>query len=114
MASPIVEAMAGVWLFTDNTDFFGGRTREQDPIVATQFHVTFRFTRTMWLAGGRQLLHGRADNNWRETEPGPTAQLTHWRDVSSAALDRHQAIRVSVSRGAYTTIGADFTSVGAG
>ena len=27
----VVEAMAGVWLFTDNTDFVGGRTREQDP-----------------------------------------------------------------------------------
>ena len=25
----VVEAMAGVWLFTDNTDFFGGRTRSR-------------------------------------------------------------------------------------
>ena len=46
----VFEAMAGVWLFTDNTEFVG-RTREQNPIVATQFHVTYRFKRTMWLAG---------------------------------------------------------------
>ena len=50
--------MAGVWLFTDNTDFFGGRTREQDPIAATQIHVTYRFTRTMWLAGDANYFTG--------------------------------------------------------
>ena len=62
----VVEAMAGVWLFTDNTNFFGGSTREQDPIVATQFHLTYKFQRTMWLAadanyftGGRTTIGGR-------------------------------------------------------
>mgnify|MGYP003400205616 FL=1 len=30
----------------------------------------------------------------------------------SSALTRRQAIRVSVSRGAYTTVGADFTAIG--
>ena len=62
----VVEAMAGVWLFTDNTDFFGGRTRTQDRIVATQFHLTYKFTRTMWLAadanyftGGQTTIDGK-------------------------------------------------------
>jgi Putative MetA-pathway of phenol degradation len=108
----IVEAMAGVWLFTDNTDFIGGRTREQDPIVATQVHVTFRFKRNMWLAGdanyftgGRTTIGGKQNLDLqRNSRVGATF---------SSAVDRHQAIRVSVSRGAYTTIGADFTSVGA-
>jgi hypothetical protein len=107
----IVEAMAGVWLFTDNTDFIGGRTREQDPIVATQFHVTFRFKRNMWLAGdanyftgGRTTIGGKQNLDLqRNSRIGATF---------SSALDSHQAIRASVSRGAYTTIGADFTSVG--
>jgi hypothetical protein len=104
--------MAGVWLFTDNTDFIGGRTREQDPIVATQFHVTFKFKRTMWLAGdanyftgGRTTIGGKQNLDLqRNSRIGATF---------SSALDRHQAVRVSVSRGAYTTIGADFTSIGA-
>jgi hypothetical protein len=107
-----VEAMAGVWLFTDNTDFIGGRTREQNPIVATQFHVTFKFKRTMWLAGdanyftgGRTTIGGKQNLDLqRNSRIGATF---------SSALDRHQAVRVSVSRGAYTTIGADFTSIGA-
>jgi hypothetical protein len=32
----------------------------------------------------------------------------------STALDRHQAIRRSISRGAYTTVGAEFTSIAFG
>ena len=108
----VVEAMAGVWLFTDNTDFFGGRTREQDPIAATQIHLTYKFKRTMWLAadanyftGGRTTIGGKQNLDLqRNSRIGATF---------SSALNRRQAIRMSVSRGAYTTIGADFTSIAA-
>jgi len=109
----IVEFMAGVWLFTDNTDFLGGRTRQQDPIVATQFHLTYRYKSGAWLAadanyftGGRTTIGGKQNFDLqRNSRIGATY---------SRALDRHNSIRVSVSRGAYTTIGADFTSVAFG
>jgi len=109
----IVEGMAGAWLFTDNTEFVGGRTREQDPVAAVQFHVTYKFKRTMWLAGdanyftgGRTTIGGRQNVDLqRNSRIGATF---------STAIARGQAIRVSVSRGAYTTIGADFTSIAAG
>ena len=108
----VVEAMAGVWFFTDNTNFFGGRTRQQDPITATQLHLTFRFKPTMWLAadanyftGGRTTISGKQNLDLqRNSRVGATF---------STALDRRQAIRMSISRGAYTTIGADFISVAA-
>jgi hypothetical protein len=108
----VFEAMAGVWLFTDNTDFFGGSTREQDAITATQVHVTFKFKRTMWLAGdanyftgGRTTIGGKQNLDFqRNSRIGATF---------STALNRSQAIRMSVSRGAYTTIGADFTAIAA-
>jgi hypothetical protein len=109
----VVEFMAGVWLFTDNTDFLGGRTRQQDPITATQFHLTYRFTSGMWLAadanyftGGRTTIGGKQNLDLQHNSRiGATF---------SRALDRRNSIRVSVSRGAYTTIGADFTSVAFG
>jgi hypothetical protein len=109
----VLEAMVGAWLFTDNTDFFGGRTREQDPIAQAQVHLTYRFRPSVWLAadanfytGGRTTVDGRANFDLqRNSRIGATF---------SAALDRRQAIRASVSRGAYTTIGADFTSVAVG
>jgi hypothetical protein len=108
----VLEAMAGVWLFTDNTDFFGGRTRQQDPIVATQIHVTYKFKRTMWLAGDSNYFTGG------QTTIGGKENLDLQRNsrvgaTFSTALNRQQAIRMSISRGAYTTIGADFTSIAA-
>jgi hypothetical protein len=108
----VLEMMAGVWLFADNTDFFGGRTREQDPIAAAQVHVTYRFKRPMWLAGDANYFTGG------QTTIGGKLNLDFQRNsrvgaTFSTALDRHQAIRMSVSRGAYTTIGADFTSIAA-
>jgi hypothetical protein len=108
----IMEAMAGVWVFSDNTDFFGGRTREQDPIAATQVHLTYRFSRGMWLAsdanyfsGGQSTIGGKQNLDLqRNSRMGATF---------SSAVGRRQAVRVSVSTGAYTTIGADFTSIAA-
>jgi hypothetical protein len=109
----VVEAMAGLWLFSDNDRFLGDRVRQQDAIVTSQVHLTWRFKRTMWLAadanyytGGRTTIGGLQNLDLqRNSRVGVTF---------SAALDRHQAIRLSVSRGAYTTIGADFISVGVG
>ena len=109
----VVEAMAGGWFFSDNTDFVGGRTRSQDPIAAMQVHVTYRFKRTMWLAadanyftGGRTTIGAKQNLDLqRNSRIGATF---------SSALNRRQAIRMSVSKGAYTTIGADFISVAVG
>jgi hypothetical protein len=109
----VVEGMAGVWLFTDNTEFLGGRTREQDPIGAVQFHLTYKFKRTMWLAGDANYFTGG------RTTIGDRQNLDLQRNsrigaTFSTAIARGHAIRLAVSRGAYTTIGADFTSIAAG
>ena len=77
----VVEAMAGVWLFTDNTDFVGGRTREQDPIIATQVHLTYKFKRSMWLAGDANYYTGGTTTIGGQAEPRPPAQLPHRRHV---------------------------------
>jgi hypothetical protein len=107
------EIMVGAWFFTDNTEFVGFRTREQDRIVATQFHFTRRFSPAMWLAadanfyaGGRTTIGGKQNVDLQKNSRiGATF---------SKGLGGGHAIRASFSRGAYTTIGADFTSVAVG
>jgi hypothetical protein len=109
----VVEAMAGVWVFTDNTSFQGGRRREQDPIVALQVHLTHRFTPTMWLAadanfytGGRTTISGTANIDLQKNSRiGATF---------SKGLARGHVIRASASVGAVTRIGGDFTTVAVG
>jgi len=45
------EAAAGVWLFTDNHDFFGGQRRSQESMATYQLHAGYNFRRGLWLAG---------------------------------------------------------------
>jgi hypothetical protein len=60
-----VDGSAGVWLHTDNSDFFGGRARGQEPLWTTQAHAGYNFRPGLWLAadfthyfGGDTVLNG--------------------------------------------------------
>jgi hypothetical protein len=102
--------MVGVWLFTHNDNFAGGRTRQQDPIISLQGHFTRRFNRGTWLAadvnyyrGGQTMIDDRQNIDFQSNSRiGAT--------FSRSLTNRH-SMRASISRGAYTTIGASFTSL---
>ena len=109
----VIELMAGAWFFTLNDAFGGNGTRSQQPIISSQAHLTYRFlSRNMWLAadanfylGGRTTVNGIIKEDLqRNSRIGVTY---------SAALTPHHSIRASVSRGAITRIGGDFTSISA-
>lgn len=67
-----VEGSAGTWFFTDNTDFFGGHMRGQDPLWIFQAHAGYNFGPNLWLAadaihylGGRTSLDGVAGHDFQ-------------------------------------------------
>ena len=106
-----LEGDAGVWLFTDNTDFYGGQTRHQEPISSLQVHVIYTFKPRMWLAfdanfynGGRTSINGvpKADLQ-QNSRAGFTFALP---------VNKQHSLKISFSRGAVTSIGADFNSIG--
>lgn len=106
-----VDAYVGAWFFTDNSDFFGGLTREQDPILSTQAHLRYAFGPRVWGAidgnfwrGGQTTIGGRvSDDEQQNSRIGLTCALS---------LAPGHSLRVAVSRGAFTRIGGDFDSVG--
>jgi len=72
----IWEATGAATFFTDNTDFFGGRRRAQDPLYSMQGHLIRSFRSGIWAAldatyywGGSTTINGSARNdlqrNWR-------------------------------------------------
>jgi hypothetical protein len=72
----IWEATGAAAFFTDNTDFFGGNRRSQDPLYSVQGHLIRSFRSGMWGAldatyfwGGSTTINGSASNdlqrNWR-------------------------------------------------
>jgi outer membrane putative beta-barrel porin/alpha-amylase len=44
------DAAAGVWLFTDNANFFGGHVRGEKPLWSIQAHGGYNFRPGLWLA----------------------------------------------------------------
>ncbi len=105
-----LEFYTGVWLFTDNKDFSGGRTRKQQSIGSAQLHLLHTFRPRLWAAfnanfyvGGRTTIDGtRNIDLQRNSRIGGTL---------SVPLNRRQSVKVSFNRGAYTTIGADFNTL---
>lgn len=109
----VLDAMFGAWFFTENDDFVGGDAKKQSPIASTQLHLTYHFRRNVWLAGdanfyvgGRTTVDGEPkEDGFRNSRIGATF---------SAGITRRQAIRASVSFGAFTRIGGDFVSAAIG
>lgn len=105
-----LELYGGVWLFTDNQDFYGGKTREQAPLGSVQVHVLYTIKPRMWLAfdanfysGGRTKVDGQPNLDFQKnSRTGATF---------SFPLGPRQSLKLAYSRGAYTTVGADFTAL---
>jgi hypothetical protein len=97
--------------FTDNDDFFGGRTLAQAPIYAVQAHVSFELGGGAWAAlsatyyvGGRATIDGQAS----------PVELGNLRAGALLAVPvtRHHSIKLDASRGIVTRTGADFLIAG--
>jgi hypothetical protein len=105
------EIYGGAWLFTDNGDY-RGVTRSQDALGSLQFSFRHTFRRGMWLSananfywGGRTYLGDVAQQDFQtNSRIGTTFAMP---------LTAQSAFRVAISRGAYTTIGADFVGLSA-
>jgi hypothetical protein len=108
-----LEASAGVWLFEDNSDFFGGKHREQDPLASVQAHVGYTFRPRLWLSldatyydGGESTVDGVAkDDRQSNSRYGLTLSIP---------VARSQSVKLYWNDGATTRIGSDFSSYGVG
>jgi len=106
-----IEGDFGFWVFTDNDDFFGGGTRSQEAIGSFQFHLIYSINPLMWIAydvnyytGGRTSFGGGKNE---DLQSNSRMGLTF-----SIPVNRNNTLKFSYSRGAFTTIGADFDSFG--
>jgi hypothetical protein len=104
-----LEADAGAWLFTENTDFYGGKTRTQEPIGSFQWHVIYTLKSRCWLAfSSNNFTGGRTSVN-----DGPSQALQKNSRVGltlAVPLKKYLSLKLGYSRGAFTTAGANFDS----
>lgn len=106
----IFEATATGWIYTKNSEYFGGLTLEQDTIFALQGHVIYTIRPGFWIGLNAGILDGgttRIDGVVRNTlQKNSRAGLT-----LVYPLGRRQGISVAYSTGVWTSIGADFRTL---
>ena len=106
-----LELTTGVTLYTDNHDFFGGKTRAQAPIYSVQGHVSYDVGSGIWVAvdgtyytGGRTTVDGVEGNDLQKNSRlGATIALP---------VNRHISVKLSGSTGVSTRTGSDFKAGG--
>jgi hypothetical protein len=106
-----LELTTGVTLYTDNHDFFGGKTRAQAPIYSVQGHVSYTVGAGIWVAldgtyytGGRTTVDGvEGDDLQKNTRLGVTVALP---------VNRHTSVKLYGSTGVSTRTGSDFDAAG--
>jgi hypothetical protein len=102
----------GGYFFTENPNFLGGHARAQDPIGATQVHISYSFRPGMWAAvdgiyytGGRTTVDGALNDDLQQTvRVGLTFALP---------LAHAQSLKFQFARGAVTRVGGNFTTLAA-
>lgn len=107
----VVELSTGVFIFSDNDDFFGGKVLEQEPVYTSQIHVTYNIGRGIWAAlsstydyGGRTTVDGlRNDDVQKNSRVGGTVAFP---------LNQKNSIKIFANSAAETTVGSDYDMAG--
>lgn len=104
----VLDLAGGVWLYTDNADFFGGQRRSQAALWTTQAHVSYTFRPGLWLAadatfyaGGRTRVDGVIMDDRQENSRGGL--------TLSVPFAKAYALKFSWATGVSTRIGGHFT-----
>jgi hypothetical protein len=107
----VFEAALGATFFTDNDEYLGNQSRQQDPIYALQMHAVYNLRLGMWAAldatyysGGRTSVNGQLrddlQSNWR------------WGTTLAFPVNRYNSLKLYANTGVYTRTGTDFDIVG--
>ncbi|HVK99076.1 MAG TPA: transporter [Dongiaceae bacterium] len=106
-----LEGALSATLFTDNDDFYNGRTREQKPLYSLQGHVIYSFESGQWLSvdvnyftGGRTTIDDSVNRDLQK----------NWRTGVTWALpvDKLNSIKLFASRGVSARTGNNFDLLG--
>ena len=108
----IIEVALGAWLYGDNHDF-QGQTREQDPLLASEFHLIRPMRKSpsdFWLSldlnffyGARSDIEGEERSDLqRNSRIGVTAVIP---------LAKHTVVKIAASTSTVTETGGDYSQL---
>jgi len=106
-----LDAYAGAWFFTNNTQFYtGNSTKRQNPLTQVQGHAAYVFQSRAWLAIDATWYGGGASTI--DSNPPSTRQSnTRLGATFSAPITPRQAIKLAASAGTTARTGTNFDSL---
>jgi hypothetical protein len=105
------DVAAGVWFFTDNTQFFGGNDRSQAPLWSFQAHAGYNFRPGLWLAGDVTYYTG-GESSINGVDKHDTLANSRYGLTLSIPLADSVSVKLAWSTGLTSRGGADFDTVG--
>lgn len=102
----MLEFELGGWFFGDNDDFLG-QTREQDPILSTEFHLVRQFDTGIWASLDANFYTGGRTRVDEDRKAGPQRNSRLGATVLWP-FRRGHALRGAYSSGVVTESGGDF------
>jgi hypothetical protein len=105
-----LELSTGVRFYTDNNDFFNGKTLQLSPVYSVQGHLIYSITPGIWLGldglyytGARGTIDGRKGESVENVRVGLTLALP---------INRYNSVKLYGSTNIYTKTGTDFDVLG--
>ncbi|HET7106983.1 MAG TPA: transporter [Candidatus Acidoferrum sp.] len=114
----IVDAYAGAWLFTTNSEFFshnqfspGINKQSQSPIGAFEGHLSYDFKPRLWISLDGNYWFGGITSLNGVSNPGTFQRNSRVGLTTSVPLNKHQSLKFSYSGGAYILYGGNYHNI---
>jgi len=105
----ILELHVDSWFFTENTNYIGGNTLKQKPLLSTQLHMAYIFNPKMWLSasigqvgGGETILNDIPQGNYQKN--------SKYGATFSYKVGKNSSLKVAVTDGLFIYGQGDFTT----
>jgi len=106
------DGSAGIWLFTDNSNFFNGNTRSQEPLFDFQLHGGYSFRPGLWLAADATFYTG-GETSINGAEKHDVQANSRYGLTLSVPLAEGFSVKFAWSTWLTTRGGGNFETIGA-
>jgi hypothetical protein len=111
----VLDAYGGVWLFTENPEYFsrnayvpGVQAQTQDPVVVLETHLSYDFRPRLWVSLDGNFWRGGTTSLNGVENPATLQENSRVGITASFPVTRHQSVKLSYARGAYIRFGGDY------
>ena len=107
----IFELSADAEFYTENSEFFGGNRRDQDPVYSTQLHVIYTFMRGVWLGVDVNYYYGGVTNT-NGVAADDALSNSRYGATLALPINRYNSVKLYGHSGVVSRTGTDFDMFG--